>query len=110
MKHYGQKNPPSYNLENIKNLNILIIGGKEDMVASEDDYSWLYQVLYCKNKRTILWSLNYGHCGLLYPENVPRGENKKHINKMVDYINQIHISPEEAFEKFRSFDEDKTIV
>lgn len=87
MKNYGQKTPPRYRLQNIKNLDILLIGGKEDMVASEADYSWLYQILLCNNERTILWNLDFGHCGLIYPANQPREEPKKHINKMVAYIN-----------------------
>ena len=71
---YGQEKPPKYELTNIKGIDMLLIGGKQDLLASEGDYCWLYQVLLCNNPKTILWNLNFGHCSLVYPEASRKGD------------------------------------
>ena len=92
---------------------MLLIGGKQDILASEGDYCWLYQVLLCNNSRTILWNLNFGHCSLVYPEASREGANcdkKVHITKLVEYINEMLRNTERAFKQFKKFEECKNRV
>ena len=45
LQAYGVVEPPHYNLGNIKDLNIYLVCGKTDLLASPIDYLWLYEEL-----------------------------------------------------------------
>ena len=51
MRIYGTLRPTVYNLKNIKNIPIVLLGGKEDKLANEDDVKWLIEEL----KETVIY-------------------------------------------------------
>ena len=79
MAAYGQENPPDYPLENIKGFKLLLVGGKNDLLASPADYYWLMEQLK-GNEDTTLIELELGHTSLVTPV------DKSHIYQIFDFI------------------------
>lgn len=79
MAAYGQENPPDYPLENIKGFKLLLVGGKNDLLASPADYYWLMEQLK-GNEDTTLIELELGHTSLVTPV------DKAHIYEIFDFI------------------------
>lgn len=67
MARYGTKEPPVYNLDNISDFHIWLVGGKTDLLASVKDYTRVRDELAGKNK-VKLYEYDVGHLGLVIPE------------------------------------------
>ena len=79
MEAYGQDTPPDYPLETICGFKLLLVGGKNDLLASPADYHWLMGQLK-GNEDTTLMELELGHTSLVTPV------EKTHIYEIFDYI------------------------
>lgn len=68
---YSQYKAPIYNLDNIKNVKILIYTGKDDKISNIKDVRWLKDILD-KNDVIIDYQEyeNIGHSSLLIPNNI----------------------------------------
>ena len=65
-KKYGQSDPPTYNLDNIKDFKIVLVCGLTDLLSSPGDYNWLNEKLQENNQIKFL-EYECGHLGLLLP-------------------------------------------
>ena len=54
-------------MENISDLNLLMICGTEDLLASPKDYIWLHDQLKDRNNITFK-EYDLGHTGLMMPK------------------------------------------
>jgi homoserine acetyltransferase len=70
IKRYGQPEPPQYNLKNIKGIDILMICGTKDNLASPTDYQWLREELINNGNKVDFLEFPNGHVGLLMPKNL----------------------------------------
>lgn len=68
---YSDYKAPTYNLDNIKNVKILIYTGKDDKISNVKDVQWLKDTL---NKNNVIVDYqefeNIGHSSLLIPNNI----------------------------------------
>lgn len=64
MEKYGQSTPPHFNLDNIKDFDIIMVCGLGDLVTSKKDYTWVKNRLAEANKLTFM-QFEEGHVGLL---------------------------------------------
>lgn len=67
LKVYGTEEPPHYNINNIKGLEIVLICGTADLLASPTDSAWLRDEL---SRENIVHYKEYGcgHIGLIMPK------------------------------------------
>ena len=65
-KHHGQPTPPAYDIENIENNRIMLVCGKQDLLASPVDYKWLAWELEKRNDVDFK-EYDLGHLGLMMP-------------------------------------------
>jgi hypothetical protein len=67
IKRYGSEEPPHYEISNIKGLEIVLICGTADLLASPIDSAWLKDELI---KENIVHYREYGcgHIGLIMPK------------------------------------------
>ena len=64
MEKYGQPTPPEFDIDNIKDFNIVMVCGLSDLVTSKKDYDWVKNRLAPTNKLTFM-QFEEGHLGLL---------------------------------------------
>ena len=69
-----------YNLKNVKGLDILMICGTNDNLASPTDYNWLREELINNGNKVDFMEFPNGHVGLLMPKNL------KQIDQIFDRI------------------------
>jgi homoserine acetyltransferase len=67
IERYGQPFPPLYDLENIKNIPIALLGGETDRLASMQDFRDLRDILCKTNSCAFYKEYPFGHLGFLIP-------------------------------------------
>ena len=65
---YGQASPPEIDLQAFSDLPIAIFGGKEDLLVSPGDYTWLRDELSTQNNCKYFKEYDLGHLGLIAPK------------------------------------------
>jgi len=65
---YGQETPPEINLQAFSDLPIALFTGKEDLLVSPGDYTWLRDELAQKNNCAFFKEYDLGHLGLMAPK------------------------------------------
>ncbi len=71
MKRYGQRTPPEYKLQNIKDIPICLLDGKHDKLADPDDVKQLRDI-FAENKVLRFYKEydNLGHLTYFIPKEV----------------------------------------
>ena len=67
-KVYGQDGPPEINLKAFNDFPIAVLGGKEDLMVSRGDYTWLRDQLVERNNCNFFKEYDLGHLGLIIPK------------------------------------------
>ena len=79
---YGQDKPPTYNLENIKGVNIALVCGKTDTLTDKPEYDWAHSYLKKRNNVEFL-EFPEGHFGLMIPKNI--GTTDRIVKQILSY-------------------------
>ena len=67
-KMYGQIEPPMYDIEKIKDFDIIMVCGKTDKLSVSKDYLRAKTILE-KNNKVKMLEYDCGHIGLIMPKN-----------------------------------------
>jgi hypothetical protein len=64
---YGVELPPKYDLSQIHHFPIALFCGREDLLASTEDYTWLSKELEKTDSLLAFKEFDIGHLGFLLP-------------------------------------------
>jgi len=74
-KIYGAPTPPLYPLENLKDLPVMIVCGRNDKLCQPGDYMKLKEFLEKQNSLLAFIETDYGHLGICNP--IPSQEKER---------------------------------